>query len=84
MFQENETWGGGGSGIRLLDEWNDVILPAAPSEQFTQQMSYMIRGLEPAFHYEARVQAKNRFGWNDISDTFHFTTRGTGTLLFYE
>ncbi|XP_075214141.1 limbic system-associated membrane protein-like [Lycorma delicatula] len=75
--RENETWGGGGSGIRLLDEWNDVILPAAPSEQFTQQMSYMIRGLEPAFHYEARVQAKNRFGWNDISDTFHFTTRGS-------
>ncbi|XP_039280250.1 limbic system-associated membrane protein [Nilaparvata lugens] len=76
--RENETWGGGGggSGVRLRDEWNDVILPAAPSEQFTQQMSYMIRGLEPALHYEARVQAKNRFGWNDISDTFLFTTRG--------
>ncbi|RZF35719.1 hypothetical protein LSTR_LSTR009587 [Laodelphax striatellus] len=74
--RQNDTWSIGSNGLRALDEWNDVILPAAPSEQYTQQMSYLIRNLEPALHYEARVQAKNRFGWSHISDTFHFSTRG--------
>ncbi|KAI5705516.1 hypothetical protein M8J76_011486 [Diaphorina citri] len=57
-------------------EWNDVILPAAPSEAYNQQMSYLIRGLDPGAQYEAQVQAKNRFGWNKMSDKFQFTTRG--------
>lgn len=59
-------------------DWNDVILPAIPNEQFTQHMSYMIKNLEPAGQYEARVQAKNRFGWNEISENFVFTTKGVG------
>lgn len=59
-------------------EWNDVILPAIPTGQFSQKMSYMIRGLEPAAQYEAMVQAKNRFGWNEMSEPFIFTTKGNG------
>ncbi|KAL0273993.1 UNVERIFIED_CONTAM: hypothetical protein PYX00_006540 [Menopon gallinae] len=61
-----------------VGEWNDVILPAIPSEMFTQQMSYMIRGLEPSSQYEARVQARNRFGWNQLSEVFRFSTRAIG------
>lgn len=40
-------------------EWRDVILPAIPpSHLYTQAMSYLIHGLEPDRHYEAKVQAR--------------------------
>ncbi|XP_046675364.1 limbic system-associated membrane protein-like isoform X2 [Homalodisca vitripennis] len=73
--RENDTQGHLING-RFLGDWSNVILPAIPSEQFTQQMSYVIKGLEGAAQYEAKVQAKNRFGWNQESETFHFHTRG--------
>ena len=44
-------------------------------------MSYLIRGLEPSSQYEARVQARNRFGWNQISEIFRFSTRAIGNLI---
>ncbi|XP_073987236.1 protein amalgam isoform X2 [Rhodnius prolixus] len=72
--QENETHGHYMMGSQR-GEWRDVILPAIPSGQYTQHMSYLIKDLEPAVQYEARVQAKNRFGWNQMSDSFHFSTR---------
>ncbi|GJQ79727.1 hypothetical protein Trydic_g5872 [Trypoxylus dichotomus] len=37
-------------------------------------MSYVIRGLEPAQNYEAKVQARNRYGWSPISEPFTFQT----------
>lgn len=41
------------------NEWRDVVLPAVPlSHLYTQSMSYVIRGLDPDQHYEARVQAR--------------------------
>ncbi|XP_054282435.1 brother of CDO isoform X2 [Macrosteles quadrilineatus] len=73
--RENDTHGQLING-RYPGDWNNVILPAIPSEQFTQQMNYVIKGLDAAAQYEAKVQAKNRFGWNQESETFHFTTRG--------
>nr|CAD7424176.1 unnamed protein product [Timema monikensis] len=73
--RDNDTYGylsyGGGRG-----EWNDVILPAIASELHTQQMYYLIKGLESGTKYEAKVQAKNRFGWSQVSDSFQFYTRG--------
>ncbi|CAH1397099.1 unnamed protein product [Nezara viridula] len=69
---ENEN----GYTIHRGGDWSDVILPAIPSEQFTQSMFYLIKNLEPASQYEARVQAKNRFGWNEMSENFFFTTKG--------
>nr|CAD7569484.1 unnamed protein product [Timema californicum] len=75
--RDNDTYGylsyGGGRG-----EWNDVILPAIASELHTQQMYYLIKGLESGTKYEAKVQAKNRFGWSQVSDSFQFYTRGLG------
>lgn len=75
-FQENDGYGGvpifGYNSMR--NEWNDVILPAVPSEQFTHRMSYNIRGLDTASEYEAKVMAKNRFGWTPMSDVFKFVT----------
>lgn len=41
------------------NDWRDVVLPSVPpSHHYTQGMSYMIRGLDPDQHYEARVQAR--------------------------
>lgn len=41
------------------NDWRDVILPAIPlSHLYTQQMSYLIHGLEPDRKYEAKVQAR--------------------------
>lgn len=65
------------------NDWSSVILPgpsvytgAVSYTSLTRQyMSYMIRGLVPSTHYEARVQAKNSHGWNRVSPIFHFTTR---------
>lgn len=50
--------------------WHDFILtpehrPA--SEPLTHIMSYTIKNLVPGAYYEAIVQAKNRYGWNEVS-----------------
>ncbi|KAI9577039.1 hypothetical protein GQX74_014967 [Glossina fuscipes] len=55
--------------------WHDFILtpehrPA--SEPLTHIMSYTIKNLVPGAYYEAIVQAKNRYGWNEVSDIFQF------------
>lgn len=49
--------------------WHDFILtpehrPA--SEPLTHIMSYTIKNLVPGAYYEAIVQAKNRYGWNEV------------------
>lgn len=62
--------------------WSDVILPAMPTQNSGYQtMSYVIRGLEPGQSYEAKVQARNKFGWSPISDAFTFQTTETGQYL---
>ncbi|XP_046382563.1 neural cell adhesion molecule 1-like isoform X1 [Ischnura elegans] len=38
--------------------------------------SLMLKELEPASDYEAKVQARNRFGWSEASKRFTFSTRG--------
>jgi len=79
LKQDNEGYAGspiyGYNSMR--NEWNDVILPAVPSEQFTHRMAYNIRGLDTASEYEAKVMAKNRFGWTPMSDVFKFVTSAT-------
>lgn len=78
--------------MNYRNEWNSVVLPGpggmspyaqpAPYPGVTRQkMSYMIRGLQPGIHYEARVQAKNVHGWNKLSPVFHFSTRSAGNDL---
>ena len=34
--------------------------------------SWVIQGLEEGEGYQARVQAKNRYGWSDHSETLYF------------
>ncbi|XP_014248164.1 limbic system-associated membrane protein-like isoform X2 [Cimex lectularius] len=70
---KSEVWGGNLT-FWYLREWTDVTLPSTPGNDITQQMSYLIRGLEPEMLYEAKVQARNTFGWNQMSDVFTFHT----------
>ncbi|XP_049279748.1 MAM domain-containing glycosylphosphatidylinositol anchor protein 1 isoform X2 [Anopheles funestus] len=58
--------------------WHDVILtpaPRPPSEPLTHVMAFTLRGLQHSSVYEAIVQAKNRYGWNEVSDIFQFYTQ---------
>ncbi|XP_066255817.1 limbic system-associated membrane protein-like [Euwallacea similis] len=56
-------------------DWRNVILPASRvSNNGFQTMSYVIRGLEPGQQYEAKVQARNKFGWSPMSKAFNFQT----------
>lgn len=50
--------------------WHDVILTPAPrasSEPLSHVMSFKLKDLLPGSVYEAIVQAKNRYGWNEVS-----------------
>lgn len=64
-------------------EWQDVILPAAYSSdnQIKHTMHYFIKYLEPLSHYEAKVQARNRFGWSSVSEPFIFETTDADMFL---
>ncbi|KAL0809098.1 hypothetical protein ABMA28_012723 [Loxostege sticticalis] len=57
--------------------WHDVVIPAPePAGALTHRVTHELRGLEPGAVYEAIVQAKNRYGWNEVSDIFQFHTLG--------
>lgn len=87
VFQENKTFtatgyynmGYGRQYIDRRSDWRDVILPAMPTQApGLQTMSYVIRALEPAQIYEAKVQSRNKFGWSPVSEAFTFQTTDTG------
>jgi hypothetical protein len=46
-----------------------VLTPSSrpPNEPLTHAMSFTLRGLQSGSVYEAIVQAKNRYGWNEVS-----------------
>jgi hypothetical protein len=71
-------YGRGGPG---QSEWRDVIINVERQERLSQRVSYLIHGLEPGTEYEAKVQARNRFGWNSVSQGFRFNTRGSGKIF---
>lgn len=63
QFQMNETF-------QQPGRWHDVILTPAPrasSEPLSHVMSFTLKALLPGSVYEAIVQAKNRYGWNEVS-----------------
>ena len=59
-------------------KWTDVSPPFENREPNTHLMSYNIQHLDPSSVYEALVQAKNRYGWNEVSEMFQFYTRAAG------
>ncbi|XP_044743903.1 lachesin-like [Chrysoperla carnea] len=59
-------------------KWHDVVLnPVGMVNGGKHIMSYTIKHLEPDSIFEAVVQARNRYGWNEISDLHQFFTRGS-------
>ncbi|XP_059483925.1 neural cell adhesion molecule 2 isoform X2 [Neocloeon triangulifer] len=68
---------GGYRGAMGTNEWRDVIINVDRNDKSTRRVHYMIHGLEPGTEYEAKVQARNRFGWNNVSTGFRFDTRGS-------
>ncbi|XP_039282767.1 protein amalgam [Nilaparvata lugens] len=70
------------AGDMTVDNWSEVALRASMSweRDAKQETSFELKGLEPSATYEALVQARNKFGWSQISDTFHFVTRAYDPL----
>ncbi|GBP46281.1 Lachesin [Eumeta japonica] len=57
--------------------WHDVVIPAPrPAGALTHRVTHELKPLEAGAVYEAIVQAKNRYGWNEVSDIFQFHTLG--------
>lgn len=65
-------------------KWHDVVLPPPHinvkglTATLKHGMGYTVKGLEPGSVYEAIVQAKNRYGWNEVSDLYQFATTADG------
>lgn len=60
--QMNETY-------QKPGKWNELILyPSVTRHDLNHfVMSYIIKQLEHSSVYEVMVQAKNRYGWNEVS-----------------
>ncbi|KAG8229665.1 hypothetical protein J437_LFUL008598 [Ladona fulva] len=52
------------------------------NQAFTHWGSFMLKDLEPGYNYEAKVQARNRYGWGEPSKRFTFSIRGSGMNAF--
>lgn len=85
--KENRTYSAVGYSIgyghiKPGNEWRNVILPSSRvSKNGVHSMYYVIRGLEPGQHYEAKVQARNKFGWSPVSAILTFETSNTDMPL---
>ncbi|KAF6214450.1 hypothetical protein GE061_009193 [Apolygus lucorum] len=76
----SERWGGNLTYYNVR-EWTDVSIAVQNDYRhvdITQEMNYMILGLEANTQYEAKVQARNTFGWSKMSDIFVFSTSSEG------
>ncbi len=66
-------------------KWQDIILIPTVTRTSGNHflMSHVIRGLEHNSVYEAIVQAKNRYGWNEVIALTYLTKkkREKGTLI---
>ncbi|XP_066907483.1 lachesin isoform X2 [Halyomorpha halys] len=58
-------------------KWHELIVHPPHGDNLFHLMYYNIRGLEASSVYEAIAQAKNRYGWNEVSDLYQFYTRGS-------
>ncbi|CRL05848.1 CLUMA_CG018874, isoform A [Clunio marinus] len=63
--------------------WHELVLtpPHGRSESAHHFMTYTIRGLEDNSVYEAIVQAKNQYGWNEVSDIYQFYTQSNSLMM---
>ncbi|CAG9807706.1 unnamed protein product [Chironomus riparius] len=66
--------------------WHELVLTPPHTRQETPHhfMTYTIRGLENNSVYEAIVQAKNQYGWNEVSDIYQFYTQSNNLMMTEE
>ncbi|XP_037080199.1 limbic system-associated membrane protein-like [Pollicipes pollicipes] len=64
---------------RSPGRWKEVRVPTTgrePVDDIHFQQQVTLKKLTPATAYDLHIQAKNKHGWNRVSDTFHFSTIG--------
>ncbi|KAL4154420.1 hypothetical protein QTP88_000295 [Uroleucon formosanum] len=59
---------------RWNDDWTELLLNPASTDQLEKSRTETIRDLDPGTKYEATVQSRNRYGWSEVSQSFFFTT----------
>ena len=65
----------------MLYAYNNIIINGVGTQGFEHHQSYILESLMPDSMYEAQIQAKNGFGWSQVSDKFQFYTRAYGEIL---
>ncbi|XP_037073347.1 limbic system-associated membrane protein-like [Pollicipes pollicipes] len=65
--------------------WREVLVPPTGSEvvgDSLHRQQIPLTKLRPATTYDLHVRARNRHGWGDVSEMFHFSTlaRGEGVI----
>lgn len=83
------------SSLSLDDnQWENVIIPGDSDDQILHSPNhinnhhprshkyYVIKNLLPATNYEVRVQGRNDFGWNKLSNILHFSTLAEGKCIY--
>ncbi|XP_037080209.1 contactin-3-like [Pollicipes pollicipes] len=59
--------------------WKEVLVPTTgrePVDDIHFQQQVTLTKLTAATAYDLHIQAKNKHGWNRVSNTFHFSTIG--------
>nr|XP_029731363.1 opioid-binding protein/cell adhesion molecule homolog [Aedes albopictus] len=62
--------GGGGYGRGMFYSG-----PYGYQPEVVHRSSFQLKKLRSGSNYEARVQARNEYGWNQLSSVFHFSTK---------
>jgi len=60
--------------------WSRREVKAAPKGENAWEGSITLDGLAAATRYEAKVSARNEFGYNNYTSPFHFATKGAEPL----
>lgn len=54
--------------------WRELTIPAEDALGPYHTKGYVLKGLEAAKVYECTVQARNKYGWSEISKLMRFAT----------
>ena len=61
--------------------WKEITIPAEEAFGPYHTKGYLLKGLIPAKVYEVTVQARNKYGWSEISKILRFATPSESELL---
>ena len=61
--------------------WNNIILSSRSHRDdgsLEHRQGFVLNNLRQEASYEAQIQARNKFGWSQVSEKFEFYTRIAG------